>query len=247
MKNRRVSLQVAVVVVTGLAPAASCIATAAATPPAAITDDAALVLPIPARAQAPGAPPSGWCGETAIQEALLHFGVWAPQRFINRAGRPVHPDLYSSEIPVALTELGARFVTYRGARGFDAYAAWVRAALDAGDPVLAGLKILPTQHPEWGLDHFVLVIGHGRRGLLVNTTWGKREWVGDTSTPGLSFKNAFYGIRITGVTLPAGARAARVAVLEESSASVKLRVTCAAAAKDVVVPAAGPSRHHCAP
>ena len=76
--------------------------------------------------------------------------------------------------------------------------AWVKSALDEGVPVLAGVKILPTEHPDWGLDHFVLVVGHGDDGLLVNTTWGTRQWVSDRTAPtkekALSFKNAFYGI-----------------------------------------------------
>jgi TRAP-type C4-dicarboxylate transport system substrate-binding protein len=36
-------------------------------------------------------PKSGWCGETAIQEGLLHLGMWAPQRLINKAGKGVEP------------------------------------------------------------------------------------------------------------------------------------------------------------
>lgn len=195
--------------------------------PAPALDDAALTLPIPARAQARESPPSGWCGETAIQEGLLHLGVWAPQRVINRAGKPVHPDLYSPEIPVALTELGVRHAFYAGPRGYEAFARWVRAALDEGDPVLAGVKILPTEHPEWGLDHFVLVVGHGAKGLLVNTTWGTRQWVGDTTTPGLSLQNAFYGVRLIGSWAPAGAVPARLTLVEESDARVTLRVSCA--------------------
>lgn len=219
-----------VVTVSAGAPAAP--APAASSDPAT---EAALVLPIPARAQAPEAPSAGWCGETAIQEGLLHLGVWAPQRLINKAGRPVHPDLYASEIPVALSELGVRYTLYSGGRGFEAYGRWVRSALEAGDPVLAGVKILPTEHPEWGLDHFVLVVGHGRKGLLVNTTWGSRRWVGDTTTPGLSFKNAFYGLRLVGVSLRGNARHARLTLLEESASSVKLRVTCAGLEKGASV------------
>ena len=192
----------------------------------AVPDDAVLTLPIAARAQAPESPPSGWCGETAIQEGLLHLGMWAPQRLVNRAGRPVHPDLYSPEIPVALSALGVRHVAYAGPRGFDAFARWVRAALEAGDPVVAGVKILPTAHPEWGLDHFVLAVGHGPRGLLVNTTWGTRQWVGDTTTPGLSLRNAFYGLRLVGLEAPVGALPARLTLLDESDVTVKLRVTC---------------------
>ncbi len=185
-------------------------------------------LPIPARRHAPEAPPEGWCGETAIQEGLLTLGMWAPQRFINKAGKPVHPDLYSSDLPVALTALGVRYAVYGGGRGFDGFAKWAGKAVDEGDPVIAGVKILPTQHPEWGLDHFVLVVGHGGEGLLVNTTWGSRRWVADTTTAGLSFRNAFYGIRLLALTLPPQAYPARVAVLAESLTEVKLRITCAA-------------------
>src|SRR5687767_11164644 len=145
--------------------------TAAAKAAAPRQDDADVLLPIPARAQAPESPPSGWCGETAIQEGLLYLGVWAPQRLINQAGHPSHPDLYSPDIPVALAELGVRTIVYpaRG-KGYEPFAKWIRASIEDGDPVLAGVKILPTEHPEWGLDHFVLVVGHGTKGLLVNTT-----------------------------------------------------------------------------
>ncbi len=187
-------------------------------------------LPIPPREHAPEAPPAGWCGETAIQEGLLHLGVWAPQRIINRAGKPVHPDLYSTDIPVALTELGVRYTSYPGGRGFEAFAAWIRAAVDAGDPVLAGVKILPTKHPEWGLDHFVLVVGYGKDAggdrLLVNTTWGHREWVSNTTSPGLSFAKAGYALRLSGVVLSANARPARLVVLAEKDAAVTVRIMC---------------------
>lgn len=201
----------------------------AATPTAATSardEDADVELPIPARAQAPESPPSGWCGETAIQEGLLHLGAWAPQAFINAAGRPAHPDLYSPDIPVALRALGVRFDVYPAQkRGYDAFAAWVKRSLDEGDPVLAGVKILPTEHPEWGLDHFVLVVGYGRKGLLVNTTWGRRAWIAPKVERGLSLDDAFYGLRLRALALPANARPARVEILDEDP--VRLRITCA--------------------
>lgn len=209
------------------------------------------VLPIPARSQATESPADGWCGETALQEALLHLGMWAPQRLINQAGRPVHPDLYSTDIPVALTALGVNYTFYVARqRGFAPFAAWVASAVDEGDPVLAGVKVLPTQHPEWGLDHFVLVVGHGEKGLLVNTTWGDRRWVGDTGAPGLSFKNAVYAIRLHGLSLPANATPARLTLLSESATKVKLRVACVQSVgtrveQDVVVDAADAARFQC--
>lgn len=209
-------------------------------------EEATRTLPIPARAQAPESPPSGWCGETAIQEGLLHLGVWAPQRAINRAGRPSHPDLYSPDVPVALAELGVATSTYAGARGFDPFAAWVKAAIDEGDPVLAGVKILPTKHPEWGLDHFVLVVGYGPRGLLVNTTWGHRVWIAKGAATGLSLDTASYGIRLRRVATPKDKRPARIAMLEETAETVKLRVTCAGRPdEDVTVPAARIARFYC--
>src|SRR5262249_27550991 len=77
-----------------------------------------------------------------------------------------------------------------------------------------------------GLDHFVLVVGHGQKGLLVNTTWGNRAWVGDGER-GLSFRNAIYGIRFRGLRLGKGARPARIAVLGEHADTVSVRVSCA--------------------
>jgi hypothetical protein len=227
------------------APAPSASAASVANAPAVS------VLPIPARSQAPESPAAGWCGETALQEALLHLGMWAPQRLINQSGKPAHPDLYSTDIPVALDALGVKYTFYTARqRGFEPFASWVSGAIDAGDPVLAGVKVLPTQHPEWGLDHFVLVVGHGEKGLLVNTTWGDRRWVGDTDTPGLSFKNAVYAIRLLGLSLPPNASPARLTLLEESASKVMLHVSCVQGAKgaqplDVAVDATEASRFHC--
>jgi hypothetical protein len=128
---------------------------------------------------------------------------------------------------VALRSLGVRFSFYSPRESsFDAFRAWIQKALEAGDPVLAGVKVLPTKHPEWGLDHFVLIVGHGVQGLLVNTTWGHRAWVSDTTTTGLSLKNVAYGIRLHGLVLPPNSIPARVALLDERTDAVRLRVTC---------------------
>jgi hypothetical protein len=196
--------------------------------PAAPPRDAR-VLSIAARAQAPESPPSGWCGETAIQEGLLYLGVWATQKKINALGRPAHPDLYSNEIPAALSALGVKYTMYSGATGYAPFARWVRAAVDEGVPVLAGVKILPTQHPEWGLDHFVLAVGYSPSNvsLLVNTTWGRSEWVADTEAPGLSLKNAVYGIRLERLALPSNVHHARATfVSERETGAAHLSISC---------------------
>lgn len=214
--------------------------------PFVFAEVAQVVLPVPARSHAAEAPKEGWCGETSIQEGLLHLGVWAPQRAIHAAGRPTHPDLYSPDIPVALAQLGVRYSMYQPkTRGFAAYSDWIKKAIDEGVPVLAGVKILPTQHPEWGLDHFVTVVGYGEKGLLVNTTWGSRQWVDDKATTGLSFANAFYAIRFDGLKLPAGRTPARVTVLEETTDKVKLRVACKTETREVVADASKVARFDC--
>lgn len=211
------------------ATASTARAAASAKGPADPADEARVALPIGARAHAGEAPPAGWCGETAIQEALLYYGVWAPQRAINRAGRPAHPDLYSNEMPAAMEALGLRLAWYAPrARGFDAFAEWARTAIDAGEPVLAGVKLLPTEHPEWGLDHFVLVVGYGERGLLVNTTWGHRQWIAKGATKGISLDSTGWAARVRGVTLPTGMVPARLVPVGESAAEITLRATCPA-------------------
>lgn len=198
----------------------------------ALEDDAVRVLPIPARRQHPDSPETGWCGETAIQEALLYYGTWASQRFINAAGKPRNPDLYSDDLPVALKALGLPFEIYRPARSrdYESFAHWVRGSIDRGVPVLIGVKILPTQNPRWDVDHFVLAVGYGKSGILVNTTWGRREWVDDKAVKGLSLQNPSFAIRI----LPPGVLAssdqkkgaARLSVVGETRAVVTLRVEC---------------------
>jgi hypothetical protein len=193
----------------------------------AVGSSSDLVLPIPDRPQHPQSPPSGWCGETAIQEALLHFGIWAPQSKIHKSGNPKHPDLYSDEIPTALAGLGVSFAVYPAKeKGFAPYRAWVREGLERGQPTVAGVKILPTAHPDWGLDHFVLAVGEGKKGLLVNTTWDQQQWADDKATKGISFAGAFYGLRILGPKLPKGAGLARLEVLAETAKTVRLRVAC---------------------
>ena len=203
-------------------------ATASPAASSSIQPDDAVTLSIPDRAQDALSPKSGWCGETAIQEGLLHLGMWAPQRAIHAAGNSKHPDLYADELPVALANLGVRYAFYSARKdSFAAYESWIAEALAHDQPVVAGVKLLPTEHPDWGLDHFVLVVGQGKKGLLVNTTWGRSEWAKDTTTPGISFKDVYYGIRLLGLTLPKGAVPARLVVLDETANLVTVRLVCA--------------------
>ena len=136
--------------------------------------DKAISLEIPDTGQEQRRPESGWCGEAAIQMALSYYGAYASQQAINRAGKPVHPDLYANEVPVAMSNLGMEFKAWQG-EGMPAFLRWVQGELTAGHPVLLGVKIYPTAHPEWGLDHFVLAVGCTKESLTYNTTWKRQE------------------------------------------------------------------------
>lgn len=194
-----------------------------------------VVLNIAARNQAPESPRAGWCGETAIQEALLFHGAFFPQRVINKAGKPAHPDLYASDIPRALRALRVEFTTYSWAvTGFGKFHRWLRAQLARGEPVLVGMKIHPTQHPSWGLDHFVLAVGYDAKSLTVNTTWGRRATRTlkqlTTKARGLSFKNRYdryYGLRLRGLRGRAKAeRTVRLFVTKEKPQRLWVKVKC---------------------
>lgn len=141
-----------------------------------------LLLDVADRPHAPEAPPEGWCGENTIQQALLHHGGYVSQRAINRAGEPRHPDLYWGDLPRALRAVGLSFETWSGSskpQRYDAFIAWIEAHLRQGHPLITGVKLHPTEHPRWGLDHIVLVVGSersfsGHLGLDINTTWNSR-------------------------------------------------------------------------
>jgi len=204
-------------------------------PPTIVRRGGGVLLNIAARNQAPGSPRAGWCGETAIQEALLFHGAFYPQLTINRAGKPSHPDLYASDIPRALRGLRVDFVRYSwAAKGFNRFHAWLKKQLARGEPVLAGMKIHPTAHPLWGLDHFVLAVGFDAKGVTVNTTWGRRarRTLGQLTSRarGLSFKNRYdryYGLNIIGFTgRSKTTRPVRIFVESETNRRMRVRIKC---------------------
>jgi hypothetical protein len=194
----------------------------------------AYCLNIPDRDHDPGHPKEGWCGETAIQEALLYHGAYFPQKVINKAGKPAHADLYAQDIPVALKGLGAAFEWSKGQRRLSVFLGWIRTQIKAGVPVFAGVKIHPTKHPEWGLDHFVLVVGFDKKSFTFNTTWGRRmrrtvEQVGSTKK-GYAFANrynAYYALRITGPAKRAkGEVPVRLFAAKETKKALDVIVKC---------------------
>jgi hypothetical protein len=194
--------------------------------------DKPIVLEIPDTGQEERRPESGWCGEAAIQMAMSYYGAYASQKTINRAGKPVHPDLYANEVPAAMKTLGIEFMAWQG-HGLPAFLRWVQSELKAGHPVLLGVKIYPTAHPEWGLDHFVLGVGCTLESLTYNTTWKRQETRSlallSSQEKGLSFANGsgrHYGLAITGIKAnPAvGMKPIRISI-DRGQKEVKLHIT----------------------
>ena len=196
--------------------------------------DKAICLEIPDTGQEKRKPKSGWCGEAAIQMAMSYYGAYASQQAINRAGKPVHPDLYSDEVPVAMSNLGMEFKAWRG-EGMPAFLRWVQGELTAGHPVLLGVKIYPTAHPEWGLDHFVLAVGCTKESLTYNTTWKRQETRSlallSSREKGLSIANRsgrYYGLAITGIkanSAAVGTKPTRIRIEQALDKEVDLHIT----------------------
>jgi hypothetical protein len=192
-------------------------------------------------AQARESPREGWCGEAAIQEGLLSLGAYVSQARVNRAGKPAHPDLYASEIPEALRALGVSGTWMKG-RGFDAVRAFTAEAVARGRPVVAGVKLLPTAHPAWGLDHFVVLVGVGDPGIRVDTTWGTRVWVGSGASRGISLDGAFFAVRLEGISaLPEG-EGAVLSIVSDDASLVVVRAVCPPSAARVRVDDVVPAR-----
>jgi hypothetical protein len=207
---------------------------AAATKSAVTVADKLVRFDIPDTGQEWRKPKSGWCGESSIQMALSYYGAYASQKEINRAGKPAQPDLYDTNLPTALKGVGLEFKLWDGS-GLKPFFNWVRAEVAAGHLVIMGMKINPTIHPDWRLDHFVLVVGSTEDSLIYNTTWKKRETrslkLMSTQDKGLSLANpdnTYFGCAITGSKLkPAQPqfKPTRVTIVRDGDKVVELHVS----------------------
>lgn len=188
-----------------------------------------VLLPIPDRQWAAGAPDEGWCGETSIQMIGLHYGAWLPQPVINQLGHPAHVDLWEEDIPTALDAVGLRYVTST-ATTREEFIAWIKSQLRQGHPVIVGAKLFPTDHPEWDVDHLMPIVGFSPLGLTFNTNLeaGQLEVayaaLGETKD-GISFVSPtgkFYGYAVLG--FEADAPRASFRVIKETNDSLQLAV-----------------------
>jgi len=152
---------------------------------------------------------AGWCGEACIQMALAYYGKQVPQDVIHRAGYPSTSDLQDNDMDRALRNSGLLFRRYaENSNDPQSFLTWIQTQLHSGYPVICGCKIYPTDHPDWELDHFVLVTGYHSKGLLLNTQLDCDGQILvtykqlDSLNAGYSFKspgNRYWGRVITGI------------------------------------------------
>lgn len=169
-----------------------------------------VLLPIADRQWDPEAPQEGWCGETSIQLAAGWYGAFVSQAKVNALGQPKTPDLWEHDVPTALRALNMRFE--RGPKSRAALLTFMVEQLRLGRPVVLGTKIIPTDHPEWHVDHLVLAVGFSPEGLIIDTnvedgqltvSWaGLQSAEGDKTYSLVNQSGEVFGFAVTGFYEP---------------------------------------------
>jgi hypothetical protein len=212
-------------------------------------------LHIPDRRWVPEAPKEGWCGETSIQMAALHFGAYLPQSMINAAGNPGHPDLWEYDISAALDALSLSYeqwappvqrpspldapdafknitvATFR--KDIPLLIRWIKYQVSEGYPVVIGTKIYPTDNPEWIVDHIMLVEGYTKNGLIIDTNSDdgqvvstEKELASQKNYSFVNYANKYYAFAVKGFSdAPVDSLPVTLSIPKETRHSLSLNVT----------------------
>lgn len=149
---------------------------------------------VPAVAQDPSCPPQGWCGEASLQMIFMYYGAYYPQRVINAAGKPEHPDLWSNNMGAAMQALGFKWTDYPAGDTED-YIRHLKADLAAGLPVFMGVMVSSDAH-------FCVAAKCDDASLTIHTTWSMQPTVYPwsklrTQVPGaITLVGAFMGFTV---------------------------------------------------
>lgn len=210
-------------------------------------------MPIPDRRDVKEAPKEGWCGETSIQMAALHYGAYLPQGLIHDVGKPDHVDLWEYNLPPAMEALSLEYEQWQPAqvrpsptdspdaarsiekstfrKDIPILIRWIKYEISQGYPVLIGTKIYPTDYPEAVVDHIMLAVGFTKRGLILNTNSYEHQLeVSDRSLVrqhGYSFvnyANTYFAFAVKGFRLPPQAAPVSLKVTKETKDTVSLNI-----------------------
>lgn len=158
----------------------------------------------------------GSCGEACLWSILNAKGVDITQMEINHeAGFPGR-GLHAYELTIPLKKHKIKFFhreksvetsdsSLTTQRYRDFLYQDVIAKVKEGNPVLIGVKVLPTRFPEWPLDHFILIVGYNETANeLIYNDFNHRKRIPAQKLldeePGYSFINEYnfvYAIEFT--------------------------------------------------
>jgi hypothetical protein len=144
---------------------------------------------------------------------MNYFGKNLSQKAIHKAGNAKQADLWEDDIPVALNNLGVQYNAWdQDNQDLNGFIKWITEQLQAGNPVILGVKIYPDEDPTWENDHFVLAVGCDSKGLIINTddedegvdgqahyTWDDMTKNFEDSYSFINKSNVHYGWAISGL------------------------------------------------
>lgn len=105
--------------------------------------------------------PEGSCGEACIWSISQFFKINISQKEINAIVNPPNRGIHSGEILKILKKLEIPFTNISSTVSSPSLflKEKIIKSIQAGNPVLLGVKIYPDENPKWVCDHFILIVG----------------------------------------------------------------------------------------
>lgn len=105
--------------------------------------------------------PEGSCGEACIWSISQFFKINISQKEINAIVNPPNRGIHSGEILKILKKLKIPFTNISSTVSDPSLFLKEKIIknIQAGNPVLLGVKIYPDENPKWVCDHFILIVG----------------------------------------------------------------------------------------
>jgi len=132
---------------------------------------AIVILDIPPREQwcwSDQCPGVGYCGETGLQSAALHFGSWVSQEIVRNSDGPCSNKLSGQcQLLVGVndvtsaTNLKLKYTTWNSNLSTPqstAFLSWIKSSLDLGYPIVAGFYAVGGTDSDY--DHIMIIIGY---------------------------------------------------------------------------------------
>ena len=156
-----------------LKPSAPLTLTSPTKPVAPALASLSVILDIPPREQwcwSDQCPGVGYCGETGLQSAALHFGSWVSQEIVRNSDGPcsssqkltgvcqllvgVNDVTSATNLKLKYTKWNSNLATPQST----AFLSWIKSSLDLGYPIVAGFYAVGGTDSDY--DHIMTIIGY---------------------------------------------------------------------------------------